>query len=172
MKNKYNLIIGILSAIIVFVVALTIFLPPVKVKQAEYLDSLPLYNALFNGLSFASLILAYFFIKNGNVKGHVRMIFTAILFTLLFLVSYLLYHFTHKPTLFGGQGALKVFYLILLATHIILAVVMLPLILLTIKEALSKNYNRHKKIARWTLPIWLYVSFTGVLVYLLNSPYY
>ncbi len=172
MKTKSNIIVLSISILLVIIIALTIFMPPMEIKNSKNLDILPLFNAIFNALSFFALILAYIFIKKGNKKGHVLMIFTALFFTLLFLVSYLLYHFTHKPTPYGGTGYLKIVYLFILATHIILAATMLPVIMFTLKEAFSKNYEKHKKIAKWALPMWLYVSFTGVLVYLLNSPYY
>ncbi len=172
MKTKSSFLVFLISGLIIGVILLTIFLPPFQIDNTQTFAKLPFYNALLNGLSFLSLLLAYYFVKKGKIKEHIYFIFTALFFTTLFLFSYLLYHFTNKPTPFGGGGAIKVFYLILLGTHIILAAMMLPLILFTLKEAFEKNYTKHKKIARWTLPIWLYVSLTGVLVYLLNRPYY
>ena len=90
----------------------------------------------------------------------------------IFLISYLIYHFFTEPTKYGGTGILKVIYLLVLTTHIILAALILPLILLTLIRALQERFDKHKRLARYTWPLWLYVALTGVLVYLMLSPYY
>ena len=170
MKNKFY--IGLVSLLVVILVLISILYKPDEVQNNTFLKNLPLFNALMNGLSFISLISAYFFIKKKNIKFHVGFIIAALTFTLLFLISYLLYHFSNPPTSFGGEGIIKIIYLTILSTHIILAAFVVPLVLLTISEAFNKNYIKHKKFAKISLPIWLYVSFTGVIIYLMNRPYY
>ncbi len=168
MKNKTNIIFYIISALLIGIVAATIFMPAIKIEHPERFNKLPLFNAILNGLSAISLLISYSYIKKGNKKEHVRFIFLSLLFTFLFLISYLFYHFIHTPTKFGGNGTIKAIYLFILLTHIVLAASMIPLIMFTLKNAFQKKWVQHKKLARFTFPIWLYVSLTGVLVYLLN----
>lgn len=103
---------------------------------------------------------------------HRAFVFSAFLCTSLFLLSYMLYHFTMPSTVFGGAGAIKYIYYFLLITHVVLAVITVPLALVSMGRGLNMEVELHKKITRWTMPIWLYVSLTGVIVYLLISPYY
>ena len=172
MKTKHKIIIAIISSITLVLVILSIVLKDYKVENPEKLLILPKLNAIFNGFSFISLLLAYYYIKKNDIKRHVGFIMLSLLLTLLFLLSYLTYHFTVPPTHFGGTGNIKIFYLLVLLTHILLAAVIIPLILITLTYAFEKQNELHKKWAKRTLPLWLYVSFTGVLIYLLNSAYY
>jgi putative membrane protein len=133
---------------------------------------LPLLNAIMNGSTFLFLLLSLYAIKQKNIKRHRNYILAAFGCTSIFLLSYLLYHFTTPSTKFGGDGALKYVYFIILVTHIFLAIVTVPLALISIGRGLNMEVSLHKKITRWTMPIWLYVSATGVIVYLLISPYY
>lgn len=133
---------------------------------------LPLVNAILNGISFFLLIGALIAIMKGNIKVHRNFIFGAFGATLLFLITYLTYHTLAASTSYGGDGALMYVYYFVLISHIILAAANLPLALFTLTRGLNMQTEKHKRIARWTMPIWLYVSATGVLVYILISPYY
>src|SRR5699024_8149445 len=108
----------------------------------------------------------------GNINAHRNFILAAFGATFLFLITYLTYHSLAGSTSYGGDGVLKYIYYIILISHIVLSTILLPLALFTLARGLNMQTEKHKKIARWTMPIWLYVSITGVLVYLLISPYY
>jgi putative membrane protein len=111
-------------------------------------------------------------VKQKNFARHRNLMFTAIILSILFLVSYIAHHLFAGETKFGGEGAIRYFYFFILATHILLAAIILPFILFTAYRALTGEYDLHKKLAKYSFPLWLYVSITGVLVYLLISPYY
>jgi len=129
-------------------------------------------NALINSCVTVVLIAALVAVKRKNYLLHKRLMLTAILLSVLFLLSYIAHHLWAGDTTFGGTGLIRYFYYTILISHIILAAVILPFILITAYRGLSGNYSRHKKIARYTWPLWLYVSISGVLVYLFISPYY
>jgi putative membrane protein len=126
---------------------------------------LPALNALLNGLSAVALVLGFSFIRGGNVAAHRTSMFTAFVFSTLFLVTYITNHALHGDMRFHGAGLVRPFYFTLLISHIVLSMVALPLILVTFFLSLSGRFPIHKKVARWTFPIWLYVSVTGVIVY-------
>lgn len=129
---------------------------------------LPAINATLNGLSAVFLTLGFIFIKRGNKIAHRNCMVAAFVTSVFFLGCYLTYHVTVKSvTHFVDPAWFKPFYLMILATHTILAAVIVPLILLTLWRAKREQFERHKKIARWTWPLWLYVSVTGVVIYLL-----
>ncbi len=137
---------------------------------------IPLLNAVLNGTSFLLLIAGIFAIKSGNKKTHEHLMKLAFLFSAAFLGFYLYYHFKVQPiqggaTPYNGTGAIKTAYLIMLLTHIVLAVVNLPMVLRTFWLAHKEDWERHKRMAKWTFPIWAYVSLTGVLVYLMLYPF-
>jgi len=136
------------------------------------IDFLPLLNATINGTVFFTLIFAIKAIKDGNRDLHQKLIYLSLTLSTIFLVSYVIHHATHDPVSYGGEGALKYLYYFILISHITLSAIIIPLVLVTLSRALKKNFEDHKKIARVTFPIWLYVSATGVLVYILISPYY
>lgn len=129
-------------------------------------------NAVINSAVSVLLILAFVFVKQKNYVAHKNVMLIAIALSAGFLVSYIAHHLFAGETKFGGEGGIRTFYYIILASHIVLAAVILPFILLTAYRSLTGEYGKHKKIARYTFPLWLYVSVTGVLVYLLISPYY
>lgn len=131
------------------------------------LSDLPALNAGLNSISAICLILGYISIRNGKRELHKKFMLGALFSAVLFLSSYLLYHYTQPVTPFTIPGWPKVVYLSILIPHIILAMGMLPLIFMTFRRGLKGDFERHKKIARWTLPVWLYVSVTGLLVYLM-----
>jgi len=164
-------IIGIVSALIPIVVAVLYFLPK-DIEVGDEIYILPRINALINGITFIILILALKAIKKGNKARHQQLMVSALILSVLFLISYVSYHFLAESTPYGGDGWMKTFYLIILLSHILLAIVIVPLVLITFNRALSKKFDKHRKIARITLPIWLYVTFTGVVVYMMISPYY
>lgn len=135
--------------------------------MAEYVSYLPHLNAILNGTSAVLLSLGYIFIRKGNIAAHRTCQVSALVVSLLFLTSYLTYHFQHGATRFQGQGFVRPLYFVILISHTILAVVIVPLVVITFMRALRADFVRHRRIARVTLPLWLYVSVTGVIVYLM-----
>ena len=133
----------------------------------KYISLLPHLNAALNTTSALLLLAGFRFIRLGRIAAHRNCQVTAVITSTLFLVSYLTYHFYHGATKFPGQGLVRPLYFTILITHTILAVVIVPLILITLYRAARGDFIRHRRIARWTLPLWLYVSVTGVIVYLM-----
>ncbi|CAN5735094.1 DUF420 domain-containing protein [soil metagenome] len=133
----------------------------------EYISYLPHLNALLNTTSGLFLIAGYSFIKVGFIRAHRNSQIAALVTSTCFLISYLTYHYYHGDTRFLGQGIVRPFYFAVLITHIILAIAIVPLVLITVYRAARGDFIRHRRIARWTLPLWLYVSMTGVIVYLM-----
>lgn len=133
---------------------------------------LPKVNAVLNGLTFVALLAALLAIRRQRRDWHRRFISVAFAATSLFLVSYLAYHFTTPSVRYAGTGYLRYLYYLILCTHILLAIIIVPLAMYTMALALKNQVGRHRKLARWTMPIWLYVSLTGVIVYLMISQYY
>jgi putative membrane protein len=172
MVRNYKPLIWALALGINGLIIFAFFLPNKENFKAHSFSFLPLLNAIMNGSTFIFLLLALFAIKQKNIKRHRNFIFAAFLCTSVFLLSYLLYHFTTPSTKFGGHGVIKYIYYIILITHISLAIITVPLALISIGRGLNMEVALHKKITRWAMPIWLYVSSTGVIVYLLISPYY
>ncbi len=129
-------------------------------------------NAIINSMVTVLLIAGLMAVKSGNVLLHKRLMFSALFLSIIFLVSYICHHLFTGDTSFGGTGAIRYAYFIILITHIFLAAIILPFILFTAYRALISEWPRHVKLARITWPIWLYVSVTGVIVYLMISPYY
>ncbi len=129
-------------------------------------SNLPAINAVFNFLSTICLTLGFYFIKNKkDVETHKKFMFAALFFSAIFLCGYLTYHYHHGSTKFPDLGWIKTLYLTILIPHIILAAVMVPMILITVYHGLKDNREKHRRIARWTFPIWMYVSVTGVVIY-------
>jgi putative membrane protein len=172
-EKKFRTPIIIVSILIPIVVAI---LFSVKLKDfginVEPLSFLPPIYATINGVTAILLVLAVIAIKNGNRSLHEKLMTTAIACSVIFLVMYVAYHMTSESTKFGGEGIIRYVYFFILLTHIALSVIIIPLVLFTYVRALSKQFDRHKKLARITFPLWLYVAVTGVIVYLMISPYY
>ena len=126
---------------------------------------LPLIDATLNASSAILLICGFYFIRRKNIPAHKACMLGALATSILFLICYLTYHYVHGVTRFPGHGLIRTFYLGLLASHTILAVVIVPLVLTTLYRAWRQSFDRHRRIARWTLPLWIYVSVTGVVVY-------
>ena len=173
LEQKYNKWIIIVSIVIPVVVAI---LFGVKLKDfgfdVEPLSFLPPIYATTNGITALLLIVAVIAIKNGNKKLHQSLMTAAIALSLAFLVMYVAYHMTSDSTKFGGEGVIKAVYFFILISHIILSIAIIPMVLITYVRALSQRFDAHKRIAKITFPIWLYVAVTGVIVYLMISPYY
>lgn len=170
---KYRKWIIILSIAIPLVVAL---LFGVKLKDFGYnvepLSFLPPIYATINGITAVLLVWAVWAIKNGKRKLHENLMKTAIACSVAFLGMYVAYHMTADSTKFGGEGAIKYLYYFILLTHIVLSVIIIPFVLITYVRALAERFDKHRKLARITYPMWLYVAVTGVIVYLMISPYY
>ena len=167
-SKKYNVYIVMLSIAIPIVVAL-MFRVKLDVELPIFLP--PVY-ATINAITSVLLIIAVWAIKNRKRLLHERLMKTAILCSVVFLMMYLAYHMTSDSTKFGGEGAIKYFYLFILLTHILLSIVVIPFVLLTYVKAITNDFEKHKKIAKITFPLWLYVAVSGVVVYVLISPYY
>ena len=135
--------------------------------MVDYISYLPHVNACLNGTSALLLFTGYTFIRSRNVAAHRACQLAALVVSLLFLASYLTYHYHHGSTRFQGQGIVRPIYFTILTSHTILAIVIVPLVILTFYRALRNDFARHRRIARITLPLWLYVSITGVIVYLM-----
>ena len=128
-------------------------------------SDLPAVNATLNGTSAVLLILGFCLIRQRNMTAHKLCMLAAFGTSTLFLISYLVYHFQVGSVRFGGTGWARALYFSILSTHTILAAVIVPLVLVTLSRALNERFDRHRRIARWTLPLWLYVSVTGVVIY-------
>lgn len=171
-QRNYTPWIVILSIAINLIVAVLFFMPKAETAGDWDITILPLINAVLNSFTFIFLLAALIMIKQKNIVLHRRFIYAAFTTTALFLVTYLIYHGMAESTAYGGEGPLKYIYYFILITHIVLAAVIVPLALTTVARGWNMQVEKHRKIARWTMPLWLYVSITGVLVYLLISPYY
>jgi putative membrane protein len=172
-ENKFNKLIIVLSIAIPVVVAI---LFGVKLKDygisIEPLSFLPPIYAAINGFTAVLLVAGVIAIKNGKRQLHKILMQTAIACSVIFLVMYVAYHITSDSTPFGGEGIIRVIYFFILISHILLSIVIIPLVLITYVKALAQRFDKHKKIAKITFPIWLYVAVTGVIVYFMIAPYY
>lgn len=161
----------LISILVPMIIALLLFLP----KGGEvkpWVLSLPFYNAIINTLTSVLLILGFYFVKKGNVRNHKISMIGAFTLGIVFLIFYVIYHSNAQSTKFGGEGIIRYAYFFFLLSHILLAFLVVPLILSAIYFAVSQKIEKHKKIVKYTFPVWLYVSITGVIVYLMISPYY
>jgi len=173
LEKKFGKLIVAVSILIPVVVAI---LFSVKLKDFGYnvepLSFLPPIYATINGITAVVLVAGVLAIKNGKRKLHERLMTTAIALSLAFLMMYVAYHMTSDSTKFGGEGIIRPIYFFILISHILLSIAVIPLVLITYVRALAERFDRHKKIAKVTFPIWLYVAVTGVIVYLMIAPYY
>ena len=166
--KKYNKWIVILSIAIPLVVAI---LFGVKI-DAQLPVFLPPIYATINAITALILVIAVWAIKNKKIKLHENLMKTAIGFSALFLILYVAYHKTSDSTKFGGEGSIKYIYYVILISHILLSIAVIPFVLITFVRGITNNIELHKKIARITFPLWFYVAVSGVIVYLMISPYY
>jgi putative membrane protein len=168
-SKKYNLWIWIISIAVPVAVAV---LFTVRIPGVERLGFLPPIYASINAMTAIILVIGVFQIRKGNRQLHERLMKTAIIFSVMFLMMYIAYHMTSESTKFGGEGFIKYFYYFILITHILLSIIVIPFVLITYVRAISGQFYKHRKIARITYPLWLYVAVSGVIVYLMISPYY
>lgn len=164
-----RLIIAVSMLIPALVTALVFVKIPVEGVNLLFF---PKFHATLNSITSVLLVSGFFFIKRKNIIAHKTCMFGAIGMSVLFLLSYVFYHTISEPTKYGGEGIMRPLYFFILITHIVLAAAILPAVLLTVYRALTNQIPAHRKIARWTFPVWLYVAVTGVLVYLMMAPYY
>ncbi len=167
--NKHSFWIKVISILIPVVVAI---LFTVKIPNSQPLDFLPPIYAGINALTAILLVFALLAIKKGKRKIHEILMKVCIGLSLIFLVMYIAYHMTTDPTPYGGVGNIKYLYFFILISHILLSIALIPLVLISYSRAIQKQFDPHKKIAKVAFPIWLYVAVTGVLVYIMISPYY
>ena len=190
--NLYNRLTVIVSILVPVVVALLLFLkwdldklifdlrspnfePIILIEDlpiAKPLKFLPPIYATINGITAIILVMAVYYIKRGKRNIHENLIKICIALSLCFLVMYIAYHITSDPTSFGGEGAIKYIYYFILISHILLSITVIPFVLFSYIRAITGDFQRHRKIAKITFPIWLYVAVTGVIVYIMISPYY
>lgn len=184
--KNLNLPIAIISIAIPVLVAILFYLPRPNIEAGFNVQMLPLFHAVLNSATAVLLLASLFFIRKGYVKAHKTTNLIAVALSALFLISYVTYHFFTESTKYGDinhdqvvdatekalvGGSAYVYYFILL-THILLAIIIVPLVLFTLLRGFQSNFEKHKKIARITWPIWFYVAVTGVIVYVMISPYY
>lgn len=185
LARKLNIAAGIFSVVVLFLVGL---MRRVKIALPEGTDFgfLPPLHATLNALTAVVLLLALYFIKQKNIEAHRKSIYVAFTFSLLFLLSYVAYHFTTPETIFGDSsgdgilsaeelaaiGSMRTVYLIILLSHIALAALSLPFILLTFIRAYTNQISKHRQMAKWVFPVWLYVAITGPVCYFMLAPYY
>ena len=177
MNQKAKKVIGLLTAVVMGLV----FLMYSGFGVKEWFDAsfpgfdksrLPFLNALFNSLVFICLLSAFRAIKNKNIQVHRRFIYVACTLSTLFLLNYVFYHMISETTKYGGDGFMRGLYFIILVTHVFLAAVSFPFIVYTAFLGQTMQVESHRKLAKYVFPVWLYVASTGVIVYLMISPYY
>lgn len=169
-EKKFNLAINVVSVAVPAVVAVLLMMPA-KFDFGAWTSSLPHVIGSVNTVASLTLILGLVFIKRGRQDAHRLMMLTSLALGALFLVCYVTYHLTNEPRRFGGEGWLKGVYLVILFSHIGLSLVVLPLVLRAAGFAFLKDFRRHVAIVKWAYPIWLYVSLTGVVVYLFGHQF-
>jgi putative membrane protein len=177
MKKQDSIFIPIiisLSIIIPIVVALLMLFPDVFHIESENYDfsSLPFFHAILNGSTAVLLLTGFILIKNKKINAHKISMISAFVLSSVFLISYVTSKLTNDPVPFGGEGFIRITYFFVLITHIILSVAVLPLALFSIYRGITGEFDKHKKIVKWTFPIWMYVAITGVMVYIFMTPYY
>jgi putative membrane protein len=162
----------IISVAIPLVVALLFFLPGPDIQVGFDIRILPLINAVLNSITAVLLLASLYFILHKQRKAHELCNLTAVGLSVLFLLSYVVYHALSEQAHYGGQGVWRTVYFSILISHILLSAIIVPLVLVTLIRALKGNFARHRKIARYTWPLWLYVALSGVTVYIMMAPYY
>ena len=177
MKKQDSIFIPIiisLSIIIPIAVALLMWFPDVFHIESENYDfsSLPFFHAILNGSTSVLLLTGFILIKNKKTNAHKVSMLSAFVLSSVFLISYVTSKLTNDPVPFGGEGFIRIAYFFVLITHIILSIAVLPLALFSIYRGITGEFDKHKKIVKWTFPIWMYVAITGVMVYLFMVPHY
>jgi putative membrane protein len=170
-KPKYERIINILAVVIPVVVALLLGIRQ-KIDLGEWTKVLPHIIGVINTVTAMLLIVGFYFIKQTNISAHRKAMTGAFLLGSVFLVCYVLYHISNEATPFGGTGFIRPVYYFLLISHIVLSIVVVWFVLRAVYFGYTNQITEHRKAVKWAMPIWLYVSVTGVIVYLMISPYY
>jgi putative membrane protein len=185
-KKNYTRAIIIVSIAIPAAVAFLILGPQTKLDPGFNTHSLPLFHAILNSSTAILLLASLYFIKNGQVAAHRRANWSAVTLSAVFLISYVIYHATNPSTRFGDlnhdgllsdaekqqAGTLRYVYYFILSSHILLSGIIIPFVLFTMQRAYQEKFDKHRKLAKITWPLWLYVAITGVVVYVMISPYY
>lgn len=169
LEKKLNYLSIVISIV---VLALVVLMRQYKFDVGIDFSFLPPVHAVLNTLACFALIAAFYYIKQKNIVAHKRSIYVAMILSILFLLCYVVYHFTTEETTYCKEGNIRIVYFILLITHVVLAGAILPFILLTFNRAFTLQYSRHKKMARWVFPLWLYVAATGPICYLMLKDCY
>jgi len=171
-KNIFRIIFSVSLLIFVLVIVLNKKILPRPETPPSFVFFLPKLNAIINAICTVLLLTTYYFIRRKKISIHKRINITTFFLSSLFLISYVTYHYFADETKFPTDNPLRPVYLVILTSHIILAALVLPLVLISFYRGLNMQVEKHKKIVRWTFPIWLYVTISGVIVYLMISPYY
>jgi putative membrane protein len=171
-KLYFRIVLGVSIAVFLLVVVLNRKWLPRPDVIPSFVFFLPKFNAIINGTCSILLLISLYFIRNKNVTAHKNTNIVTFILSSLFLGSYVTFHYFANETIFPQDNPIRPLYLVILVSHIILAALVLPLILLSFYQGLMMNVEKHKKLVRWAFPIWLYVTVTGVVVYLMISPYY
>jgi len=166
-----NLIIALSVAVPLIVILLMNLDTRTNILGLE-VGTFPFFHAVINGLTAILLFVGYLLIKNQKMILHRNVMISAFVLSVVFLVSYVISKISHEPVSYGGEGWMRYLYFFILITHIVLSGIIIPLVLFTMYRGLTGQYEKHKKIAKWTFPIWMYVAITGVLVYIFMHPYY
>lgn len=172
MSDKQFFTLSVIVSVLVFAIVVALNIIPKPSYSPSFARNLPLLNACINGTCSLLLLASLYFIKQKNIQAHKKINIAAFFLSCIFLVSYILYHYFSEETKFPAGAPFRSVYLIILLTHIVLASLILPFILMSFYRGLNMQVEKHKKIVRWTYPIWLYVTITGVVIYLMISPYY
>ncbi|HYH56403.1 MAG TPA: DUF420 domain-containing protein [Anseongella sp.] len=171
-KFVFRLVMAVSLVVLTAVVVLNRRLLPAPAEFPSYIYILPRLNAFINGTCCLLLLASLYYIKRKNVLMHKRINLTAFILSALFLISYVTFHFYVPETTYPSGSPTRPLYLLILISHIILAALVLPLVLLSFYHGLMGNIGKHRKLVRWSYPVWLYVTISGVVVYLMISPYY
>ncbi len=169
LEKKLNIAAWVITIVVLLLVGL---MRRVKLDLGMDFSFLPPVYSTLNFITAIILIVAFIQVKKKNIEAHRKLMFAAIFTSFLFLLGYVLYHFTTEETRYGGEGAIRTIYFFLLITHVVLAAIIFPLILFTFIRAYTNQIEKHRKMARWVFPIWLYVALTGPIIYLMLMPYY
>jgi len=169
LAKKLNLVAYIVSIV---VIALVMLMRRVKIDLGVDFSFLPAVHSSLNAVAAVLLVMALVFVKQKKIEAHKKTMFAAVIASALFLLSYVLYHFTTPETNYCGEGSIRIVYFVLLISHIILAGVILPFILFTLIRGYTNQIEKHRKMAKWVFPLWLYVAVTGPVLYLMLRPCY
>ncbi|GAK96074.1 hypothetical protein JCM19294_2856 [Nonlabens tegetincola] len=172
LEKRGPAIIIAISILVPLVVVVLMFLPERFNFLGVEAGMFPLLHACINGMTALLLVTGLLLIKNGDRQKHRKVMTTAFVLSAIFLVSYVISKISNDPTPYPEDAPFRAIYLFILISHIVLSGIILPLVLYTMYFAWNKKYEKHRRIARWTFPIWLYVAITGVLVYVFMAPYY